>query len=256
MLKPSYFTLLSPDPIPIPQGGSVISPRLRDISAIGYDTYQHYLSVLIMDIKTYFAMLGQQETFDLLSDEEKAKWNIFDCLLSIQQTRILLQDILNFFLREDVIYSPGRHGFLVQEQNQEIGVITAENYPVICDLICKRNCIQSRTETTLSKVKSKKALEIIKKLQKGRAEKNRQTKADKNMELGNIISAVAGKSPTLNLINIWDLTVFQLWDCFSRLSHNAIYAIQSMSVAAWGNKDNYFDAAAWFQRIDTDNPIT
>ena len=94
---------------------------------------------------------------------------------------------------------------------------------------------------------------IIKKLQKGRAEKAKQTKADKNMELGNIISAVANKSQSLNIINIWDLTVYQLWDCFSRLSNNSIYDIQSMSVAAWGNKDNYCDATAWFKRIDTTN---
>ena len=72
-----------------------------------------------------------------------------------------------------------------------------------------------------------------------------------NMELGNIISAVANKSQSLNIINIWELTVYQVWDCFSRLSNNSIYDIQSMSVAAWGNKDNYFDATAWFKRIDT-----
>ena len=73
------------------------------------------------------------------------------------------------------------------------------------------------------------------------------------MELGNIISAVANKSHSLNILNIWDLTVFQVWDCFSRLSNNSIYDIQSMSVAAWGNKDNAFDISAWFKRMDTDN---
>ena len=92
----------------------------------------------------------------------------------------------------------------------------------------------------------------MKKLQKGRAERSRQTKTDQNMELGNIISAVASKSHSLNILNIWDLTVFQLWDCFARLTNNSIYDIQSMSVAAWGNKNNYFDVTAWFKRIETD----
>ena len=90
---------------------------------------------------------------------------------------------------------------------------------------------------------------IMKKLQKGRAQKAAHAKADDTMDLGNIISAVAGKSPSLNLLNIWDLTIFQLYDCFARLSANNIYDIQSMSVAAWGDKDHSFDAAAWFQRI-------
>lgn len=255
-MKTSYLDLLSPEPISIPGVCNVLSPRLRDISQIGYETYQYYLSVLLMDVKTYFAMLGEQDTYDRLSEEEQAEWNIFDCFLASRQTRNLLQEILDFFIQETVHFSPIKHCFLVQKGDIDTGSITAENYPELCTLIYKRNCIQPQTETNLSKIKSKKAIEIIKKLQKGRSEKNRQTKADKNMELGNIISAVAGKSPTLNLINIWDLTVFQLWDNFSRLSHNSIYAIQSMSVAAWGNKDNTFDAAAWFQRIDTDNPIT
>lgn len=93
----------------------------------------------------------------------------------------------------------------------------------------------------------------MEKLKKGREEKAKQTKADKNMELGNIISAIANKSQSLNILNIWDLTIFQLWDCFSRLSNNNMYDIQSMSVAAWGDKDNHFDATAWFKRIDNDN---
>ena len=81
-------------------------------------------------------------------------------------------------------------------------------------------------------------------------EKAKQTAPDKNMELGNIISAVANKSHSLHIMNIWDLTIFQLWDCFSRLSNNSIYDIQSMSVAAWGDKDNHFDPTAWFQTIN------
>ena len=102
------------------------------------------------------------------------------------------------------------------------------------------------------KIKSKKALEIMKKLQKGRNEKTKQTKLDKNMELGNIISSVANRSKTLNILNIWELTIFQLYDCFSRLSNNNIYDIQSISVAVWGDKDNHFDATSWFNKIDTD----
>ena len=91
----------------------------------------------------------------------------------------------------------------------------------------------------------------MKKLQKGR--EKRHNKPDKNMELGNIISAISNKSQSLNILNIWELTVFQLWDCFSRLSNNSIYDIQSMSVATWGDKDKQFDATAWFKRIDTNN---
>ena len=250
-MKLSYFELLSPAPIHIENVGGIISPTLKDISSIGINTYQYYLTILQMDLKTYFTLIGQTAEFEQLSDEDKSKLNIFDLLTINTQSVNLLQNIFNFFLKEDVIYSTEYKIFFVQNEDEVIGTITKERYPEICDLICQRNRIKSNQEEDLSKVKSKKALEIMKKLKKGRAEKSKQTSADQKMELGNIISAVANKSQSLNIINIWDLTVYQVWDCFSRLSNNSIYDIQSMSVAAWGNKDNFFDATTWFKRIDT-----
>jgi hypothetical protein len=252
-LKLSYFELLSPDPINIQNVGGILSPTLRSISKVGINIYQYYLSIILMDLKTYFSMIKQEEQFESLSDEDKAKLNVYDLITMSDDSAKLLQDVLNFFIYEDVIWSKEQNAFLVYKENSVIGMITKEIYPQICDLICQRTCIKSNIEEDLSKVKSKKALEIMKKLQKGRAEKAKNTKSDKNMELGNIISAVANKSQSLNIINIWEITVYQLWDCFSRISNNNIYDIQSMSVAAYGNKDNYFDSTAWFKRIDTTN---
>lgn len=221
-----YFDLLSPNPIPIQNVGGILSPKLKDIASIGYKTYQYYLAVLQMD---------------------------FDVFTADPDSVCLLESALNFFIQEDVAYSAEQGAFLITQEGQLTGAVTKEIYGPVCDLIFQRNGIKAKQEDDLSKVKSKKALEIMKKLQKGRAEKAKHAKTDKNMELGNILSAVANKSPSINIINIWELTVYQLWDCFSRLSNNNIYAIQSMSVAAWGNKDNLFDATAWFKRIDTTN---
>lgn len=248
-----YFDLLSPAPVYISRVGGIVSPKLKDIASIGINTYQYYLTILLMDLKAYFTMLGQQEQFNLLSEEQKSQLNIFDFLTSNNDSVNLLQTVLNFFINENVIYSNEHKAFLVQKENETIGIISKEIYPQVCSIICQRNCIKSNQEEDLSNIKSKKALEIMKKLQKGRTEKAKHSKADKNMELGNIISAVANKSHSLNILNIWELTVYQVWDCFSRLTNNSIYDIQSMSVAAWGNKDNSFDATAWFKRINTTN---
>lgn len=252
-MKLSYFELLSNDPIRVPNAGSILSPRLKDISAIGFQTYQYYLTILIMDLKTCLSILGLEKEFKMLPEDERLNLGIFDLLLTNASFCSLLTDILNFFIREDVIFSPEYRCFFIKEGNEITGRITKEVYPTICDVICQRNNMKSVLKKDPSEVKSKKASEILKKLQKGRANKANKTKSDENMELGNIISAVAGKSHSLNLLNIWDLTVFQLWDCFARLSNNSIYDIQSMSVAAWGNKDHSFDATAWFQRIYTNN---
>ncbi len=262
-MKLNYFELLSPEPVYIQNAGGILSPKLKDIARIGINTYQYYLAVLLMDLKTYFTVNGQEKHFEALSEEEKNRINIFDLLTMDNASTALLQNALNFFIEEDIVYSAAHNGFLINKNipdekiNQTAdkytftGIITKESYPLICDLISQRNYIKSDRPEDLSKVKSKKASEIMKKLQKGREKKSNRSKADKNLELGNIISAVANKSQSLNIINIWELTIYQLWDCFSRLSNNSIYDIEAMSVAAWGNKDNYFDAAAWFKGLDT-----
>lgn len=250
MLQLSYFELLSPDPVFLPNTGGILSPKLRDISSIGIHTYQYYLTLLLLDVKSYFAMLGQTELYEELPEEEKMQLHIFDLLTFNDQSAKLLQHALDFFLKEQVLYSSEQKCFLVQDADETVGAITKETYPQVCDVISQRNCVKSNQEEDYSQVKSKKALEILKKLQRGRAMKAKHAKSDENLELGNIISAVANKSPSLNIVNIWDLTVFQVWDCFSRLSNNSIYDIQSMSVAAWGNKENYFDAGAWYKRMD------
>jgi len=37
----TYFELLSFDPICVPGAGSILCPRLKDISAIGFQTYRY-----------------------------------------------------------------------------------------------------------------------------------------------------------------------------------------------------------------------
>lgn len=228
-MKLSYFELLSPAPVYLQNTGGIISPKLKDIAAIGMDTYRLYLKILTSGL------------------------DISNVIIADNQSALLLQKTLNFFIKENVIYSFLHKCFLVQDGDTPVGIINSENYSLICDLICQRNFIRSNPGEDLSSIKNKKALEITQKLQKGRALKAKHKKSDENMELGNIISAVANKSYSLNIFNIWELTVFQLWDCFFRLSGNCLYDIQSMSVAAWGNKDNSFDAGAWFKKIDTGN---
>ena len=248
-MKPDYLDLLSPEPVRIENVGGILSPKLRDVASIGYDAYQFYLELLLMDLEKSLSMLGHKEDFDRLSDEEKTDLDMFDLWTANGQSANLLEKVLNFFIKEEVVYSGQNRCFLIQDGNGDVGTITRDSYPQVRDIICQRVCIRPDQEEDLSKARNKKALEIAKKLQKGRSQKKKQEKADKNMELGNIISAVANRSPSLNILNIWDLTVYQLWDCFSRISNNNIYDIQARGVAAWGNKDNHFDATAWFKNI-------
>lgn len=252
-MKLDYFDLLSPEPIYFRHIGGIKSPTLREISKISYNTYQMYLSVLLMDSKAYYDMAHRSEEYEAFSDEQKLSLNIFELITQDIETCSVVENMLNFFMEFTVRYSEQYHAFLLYnpaadsgKKENPSGIIQKDIWPQLCDIILQRNYIRRRTED-LSAVKSKKALSILQKLQKGR--ENKKTKTDKNMEIANIISAVANRSNSLNIINIWDITVYQLWDAFYRICNNNMLAIQSMSVAAWGDKDHHFDAGAWFRNL-------
>lgn len=171
-MKLEYFDLLSPNPVYLHEVGGILSPTLKSIASIGIHTYQYYLTVLSMDLHTYFTITGQNEQTVLLSDNEQAHRNIFDLLTTDKRFVSLLQEALNFFIQEDVTYSVENNAFLVRKNSAVTGAITSERFPQVCDIICQRNCIQSNYEEKTEIVKSKKALEIMKKLQKGRTLKD------------------------------------------------------------------------------------
>ena len=53
-MKFSEFDLLSPEPLPVSGIGSVKAVTLRHIAAIGFHSYQLFLSLLLLDTDTYF----------------------------------------------------------------------------------------------------------------------------------------------------------------------------------------------------------
>ena len=258
----TYFQNISPDPVYIPKVGGIISPSLKDISTIGENLYQTYLNVLLMDSKTFYTMVGHTEEYEALPDDEKMQLNIYELLIGDVNSVKLLEDTLNFFIKEDVIYESEYETFaikgnvVIKEQGEmaekylTIGIISKENYHIVVDVICQRNNIKTKDTTDPSKVKNKKALAILQKIKKGAEKMAKTAKVDENMELGNIISAVANRSQSLNIVNIWELTIFQLWDSFARLTNNNAYDINAASVSAWGDKDKKFDFNGWFKKLN------
>ena len=54
-----------------------------------------------------------------------------------------------------------------------------------------------------------------------------------------------------NFINIWDLTIYQLYEQFKREQSDVYFEIQKMSVAAYGNKENNFRGDEWYANTDS-----
>ena len=259
-MKLEYFDLLSPEPIIIKSIGSIKSPTLKEISQIGYLQYNGYLSILLLTPENYFKSINKDsfEKYQALDDETKIKMSMFEIMLSNKDLLYSYLDVFNFFFEEYVAFDPNAKVFCIYNSQEDIenkekplGIINSNTFSDICDIILQRNSIfKNCANEEYKKVKNKRALEILKKLKNGQTEQNKKNQLDKKVELSNVISALSAYHNNLNMVNIWDLTVFQLYDQFKRLQNNSIFNMNSMSVSVWGDKDNKFDATRWYQLMD------
>lgn len=251
-MRLDYFTLLSPTSFYIENVGNIFSPKLKDISKVGIDVYNFYISLLLFNPKTYFGIIGKLKEYEE-NNIELTSQETYELFVSNEYIATLLQNAFNFFFIQNVVFYQEEKCFLVAKdlndiKNTVIGVINVSNYQYVADLILQFNNIHKSEEYDMNKIKSKKALEIVKKIQKAKKQIKSQKENNENVDLGNIVSVVANKHPSINMTNIYDLTIYQLWDSYIRLINNNIYDIQSTNMAVWGNKD--FDISSWTKKID------
>lgn len=259
-MKLEYFDLLSPEPIHIKDIGCIKSPTLREISKIRYVQYNQYLNVLLFTPEDYYNNCEKDkvEWFKSLDDDSKSKIFLYDLIISNQLILYLYLEAFNFFFEETVAFNPTTNIFVLYESDdsiankeEPIGTINGDNFYFVCDVILQRNNIfKDCANEDFKRVKNKRALEILKKLKKGQEQQSKQNKDDKKIELPNVISALCAFHNSLNMTNIWDMTVYQVYDQFKRVQHNSIYNIQSMSTSVWGDKENKFDITRWYQLMD------
>ena len=97
--------------------------------------------------------------------------------------------------------------------------------------------------------KNEKAKKLYEKMLKAKeAENKRKEERDLlNSSVPNIISSTAAKCPGLNIINIWDATLFQLYDQFGKTQTDDIHYLNSVRTAVWGDEKNVYDHTLWYK---------
>lgn len=249
-MKLDYYQLLSPEPVIFKQTGSFLSPTLREISRIGLPVYHTYLSFLFMTPEIFYSITDEEKYSDSLSLYELITMGNSPKIIQARET---IAEALNFFMVEEVKYMEEYKIFLVFNGKDEngspipTGIIKKENYSLVCDIIAQRNNIRLKQED-VSLVKNEKARDIMRKIEKGRKKNSENPNTDKSFELGNIISKVCSRHPSINLLNVYELTVFQLYDAFYNVTNQLVYDLQSAAVAYNGsNAVPDFNYTDWFK---------
>lgn len=271
-MKLDYGTLLSFSPIKLQCGCSIRSPLLRELSELTFPTYHSYLASLLIDIESYYNGIDSNEfeyyknytrdeqelirkirsEYESMTEEEQSTMQPIDILSFDPKFIGNISKALSFFIQCDVHYSPDYQAFIHIEDKAITCAISRTIYAEVIDIILQRNGIQQHT-TNQNKPKFKTKLAEKLYLRTLKAESTKDKSNDKHMEIPNILSSVAAKHNSLNIINIWDITIYQLYDQFKRLQNNSLFEIQSLSVAAWGDEKNKFDPAGWYKNLNYEN---
>lgn len=259
MIELDYGTRLSPDPIKL-SIGTLIKPKLRDISKVTFDTYSYYESLAKLTPKSYYNAvrknMGGVEYWESLSLEERNNLKLFDIIVKEAELKNSYLEMFNFFFVENlviyedlfIVLKEGINELSSQSNSEDVqGVITKKNFNDIIYVIQQICCIEDKSNNEELKFKNNLAKELYFKMQKAVEKQKIERKEDKNFELPNLISAVSNSHPTINPINVWDLTVYQLMDSFNRLQTNRLLDMQATSVSVWGDKKNTFNPALWYK---------
>lgn len=260
-----YYTLLCPVPINIGIG-RIQNHTLMDIGEITYLKYGMFQVYLKLTPDDYYKNINKErgETYwNLLSDEQRDSVTLYDLILTEEDVKMTYIELFNFFFVERVILRDNLF-YVLKDANEGIadddieinedticGIIYPHNIREVVDIIQQVCCIKSDDplDEEAPKFKNEKAKRLYERMQKAQKEldKNKEKKNSANLSLPNIISATAAKSPGLNISNIWNITVFQLFDQFNKTQFDDSHYINSVRVAVWGDENNQFDQTLWYK---------
>lgn len=252
-----YGTQLSPAPIKL-SIGTIKKPLLRDIALISFEKFNLFEAFLKMTPERFLTNIKDNgvQYWDSIDTEQRKQISMYDLILTDSSLCDVYVEIFNFFFVEPVVFSEGL--FIILKDGTDPsdltsptnirGVIHDKIFAQTLELIQQVCSIYEKEESTEGlKFKNRAARKIYEKMLKAQKQEKTQKKADINMSLPNIISAVSNMHPTINPINVWDMTVFQLLDSFNRLRVNVAYQIDLTRVSVWGDEKKSFNIALWYK---------
>lgn len=178
---------------------------IGEIVEIGYEKYQQLMNIFALEVE------------DILKEipEELNGITVFELYLQsgLQELFEGFISAISLFLR---IENPNNlsinNTFNVVINNKNI--INKDNWSDICKIIQMQNCVKKieKEEYNPANERAKKFIEKLNKM------KQELPKIKSDITLSSMISGVAWKAQNININNIWDLTIYQLYDALNRLN--------------------------------------
>ena len=263
MIRLSYFDLISMSPYNYEGVGHIRAVTFRDIDNLPQkvDTYKLYTSILTFDKDSYIKATEMTvEQVDLLNGFFKQydlTPTVLDYIMTNEIIRNQLLLSLNFFIEEHVALNVENGTFIVYTDldnptESQVGLISRDNFRDVFSVILQRcslyddndeedydNMVFRDEETRRKWIKQREG-----------AKERQKTKEKLNsikFDIGNIISAVCAEGIGITMLNVWDMTVYNVYDQFQRIRNNRVDKVVSTSISVWGDKKNEYDFDSWLK---------
>lgn len=235
-------------PIHISGLGTVFSPLLKDI----YATENNMINLMIVRI---IATGDKKEILDFLKTTS-SNLNIsnistkFQAVTCSENLVVSFLQGLNLFVKEKCIYDKNVKCFyfLDSDDKKVIGIFDENTFDVLCDIL--RQLLHVRKTKSLKKQEEDISPELKKIMSEFAKYENifEASSDNKNYTLENIISKLGVNSNSYTLINIYDLTLWQLYNQFEayRLGRQAHVVDRSYSI--WGGEK--YEDDLWLENIE------
>lgn len=245
-----YFDMLTGDPIPVNGVGHLRSPRLKELSpsgGVGYAVYNVYINVLAWDVD----QLAEYCRAMKIGGAEKLKrfkFSFFDAVTSSEETRELCREALAFFMTENLLWDAKSKQYISFDVDEDekihaVGAIDEKNFEEVRQMMLCLNYIGLDKGAAPTSYDSSKAKELWERAQAFLKEQSKSdNKEDKpEFHLSNIISKLCAVHPSYNLFNIYDLTVFQLYDAFFQYGYMRCENLSEMIFSNHGGDSFKFE---------------
>jgi len=254
-MKIPQFALLSPDPFVLQGIGTLKSPILKEISPSNMMNYSLYALVTQIlfgskkDIIDIGQKLGDNNLYEELIEPDIEASSKYNLIISSIDLREALCKALALFFCNTIVFSPDNKSFLVfsvtDDKADIVGSINEDNYLFVEDLLKQLLHCESEYNDKQLKYSSEKAKELWDKVTKAEEREKADVNA-RDYEIGNIVSKLCVCGIGYTVENIYNLTVYQLYDQFSAYIQNRISQLSENAYAHNGGKD--FDINGWLRK--------
>lgn len=228
--------------------GTMQSPVLRTIFDGTTDNLQtYYFAKALLDDSRENVIKILNSISESFPTAEKT--SIFDEIIKTENRRNLFAKVLSLFFINRIGFEGSVNAFVLlptdETDNTLQGYINNDTFDLYLSIIGQ---LLHDTKSLPEKQEdySGKPPEVLKALEAFKKYEN-QEKSDnsKDYTLQNIISKMCISGSGYNLLNIYDLSIWQLLDQFQAYSQNRISRITERSFSIWGGED--FDFGLWLK---------